>query len=112
MKRFFCLSVLILSIIAHPQEINIIPKPVSLKVGKGEFILDKNTSILAYEAQPIQIATVFNEFLKNYYGFTIPITKTATTKEKTIFFPKKILTTNNRNYTGAWGWLISLFCNG
>ncbi|HVT85316.1 MAG TPA: beta-N-acetylhexosaminidase [Chitinophagaceae bacterium] len=88
MKKILCLSVLFLSIITYSQEINIIPNPVSIKMVKGDFILDKNTFILAYGKDDMQVATVFNEFLKNYYGFTIPIKKSeAETKtEKFIFF--------------------------
>jgi hexosaminidase len=87
MKQLFCLSVLFLSIITHSQEINIIPKPVSIKMGKGDLIVDKNTFILASDKDAIQVATVFNEFLKSYYGFTMPIKKGAETKtEKYIFF--------------------------
>jgi hexosaminidase len=66
--------------VAQAQEIDIIPKPVEMKMGAGKFILDKNTCILAYAEGQIAVANVFNQFLKNYYAFTLPIkNKTANT---------------------------------
>jgi hexosaminidase len=85
-KHLLFLFFLFTIVTAQAQKINIIPQPVRMKVNAGDFILDKNTCILAYLEHHIAIAGVFNEFLKNYYGFTLPVKKKTGKNEKLILF--------------------------
>jgi hexosaminidase len=57
--------------------VNIIPKPVSLKVKPGVFKLDKNTIIVVKDDGDKDAAYFFNDYLKKYYGFSLNITDAA-----------------------------------
>ena len=62
MKRFFLLIILWFAIFVRAQGINIIPKPVEVKVGKGEFVFDKNTCILAYKTNKYKLQMFLTNF--------------------------------------------------
>ena len=74
MNRLF--SVLLLIILAFPlmaQEISIIPKPAEMSIQSGQFSLDKNCTLKFDERNEdaTRIATFFNDYLSNLYGFRL-----------------------------------------
>ena len=56
-----------------PSQVNIIPQPVSVQPGNGQFTLTKRTTIAARDAEDRKTAAVFNEYLQQAYGFKLPI---------------------------------------
>src|SRR5580765_714902 len=60
-------------VFAQSDEINIIPKPVSVKVGTGAFKLTRSTKIVIWDEQLREIATGLNASLMRQYGFTLKI---------------------------------------
>src|SRR3954471_11625272 len=56
---------------------SIIPTPVSYKVNAGEFILSSKTKIALNDSSELNSANFLNEYLKNYYGFTLGIITNA-----------------------------------
>ncbi|HUS01736.1 MAG TPA: family 20 glycosylhydrolase [Chitinophagaceae bacterium] len=86
MKRILFPVLLFVSIVSFSQkanEINIIPRPVYIKVNTGSFALDRKTCILN---QDKKAADLLNNYLKTLYGFTLPIKKDVQKDEKYIFF--------------------------
>ena len=77
---------MLLASVSVGQEVNIIPKPVEMRVGKGSFIIDDNTYILAYLDQHKAAANILNHFLKNFYGFALPVTSNPKKSTKLIVF--------------------------
>ncbi|MFL5810550.1 MAG: family 20 glycosylhydrolase, partial [Flavisolibacter sp.] len=76
MKRALSILVLVLIVTAcRSQNISIIPQPVSVKAGKGTFVLSKKTVIAARDEEDRQTAKLFNDYLKQVYGFTLDINK-------------------------------------
>ena len=71
---FFLLSMFS---IAASAQVNIIPKPVSATVGKGNFSLSKSTVIVVTDDGEKNTADFFNDYLKRYYGFTLQVAKSA-----------------------------------
>ncbi len=57
------------------QKISIIPQPVSLVVGNGNFLIDGNTSLNYNTAQKdlAAAATFFSNYLKSISGYTLPL---------------------------------------
>ncbi len=84
-KLIVCCLLILISVISFSQ-VNIIPKPVELIMGKGNFQLKKTTPILAYDKSSIESANIFNYYLKNYYGFTLPVKNKVARNENYIFF--------------------------
>jgi hexosaminidase len=72
-KTGLILLFILLSLFSSSQKLNIIPEPVSVKIGKGNFILSKKTVIAARDEEDRKAAGLFNEYLKNYYGFELDI---------------------------------------
>ncbi|SDS54277.1 hexosaminidase [Mucilaginibacter mallensis] len=84
MKKALSIILLLLSgSMAFAQQaedaITIVPKPVSVEKGAGEFIISKRTSIVAKGADAQKVAAMFNYFFNKRYGFVLPITNSATT---------------------------------
>lgn len=50
---------------------NIIPKPVQMEIQEGSFNFNKNTIISPYDLNTYNDAVIFNEYLKNVYGFEL-----------------------------------------
>ncbi|HEY8689449.1 MAG TPA: family 20 glycosylhydrolase [Chitinophagaceae bacterium] len=87
MKKILLFPLLFISISLFSQdmnEINIVPKPVSIKKTEGTFLLDKQTCILSYIND--DNANILNSYLEKLYGFALPIKKTIQKNEKCIFF--------------------------
>jgi hexosaminidase len=61
------------SVLAQESNTNIIPEPVSYKVSPGKFILNSKTKIALNDSAELNSANFLNDYLKNYYGFTLQI---------------------------------------
>lgn len=77
----FSLSLLMAgsSLAQQAPDIAIIPKPVSVEKGQGEFILSRQTKIAAKGDGTQKIAGLLNTFLQKRYGFTLQVDNNATT---------------------------------
>ena len=53
----------------------IIPQPVSMQTGKGQFVLTKKTVIAAQDEADRQSAEYLNDYLQQVYGFKLDIDK-------------------------------------
>jgi hexosaminidase len=53
--------------------INIIPQPLSVKQGKGNFVLNKRTVIVAKDEADRKSAAYLNAYLQQVYGFRLDI---------------------------------------
>ncbi|MEO6964169.1 MAG: beta-N-acetylhexosaminidase [Puia sp.] len=75
MKSFafgFFMSLVLLS---QAQEMSIIPRPVKMDWKSGEFILSKNTVLVAATAGENKSALFLNEYLQQVYGFALNISR-------------------------------------
>ena len=54
--------------------VNIIPKPVSVKVKSGTFRLDSNTRIVVNDQGDRDAADFLNSYLQKFYGLSLNIT--------------------------------------
>ena len=75
MKKLFLLLFSLYGV-AHAQQsppIHIIPQPVSLQTKGGTFSLSRKTVLVAADEQDRKTAELFNEYLKQVYGFTLDI---------------------------------------
>lgn len=61
--------------IAQAQNIHIIPQPVSVQKGAGQFIITRNTVLIATDEADKKTAEYFNDYLKQLTGFTLSIGK-------------------------------------
>ena len=73
MKYLYLFFLLIISNLAGAQTVSIIPQPVSIKEGKGKFIITKNTVIATRDEEDRKAASFLNQYLKNTYGFSLDI---------------------------------------
>src|SRR5438309_1262067 len=55
------------------QQIAIIPQPVHVQTTKGSFLLSKKTVIAANDEDDRKTARIFNDYLRQVYGFTLYI---------------------------------------
>lgn len=80
--------------------VNIIPKPVSLKVNAGNFQLDKRTVLIANEEGDRDAADFFKQYLSEVYGLTLEIVEAAD-KNYIRFSTKNFITApdNEEHYT-------------
>src|SRR5687768_16749335 len=62
---------------ASRSAINIIPKPVSLKVNSGSFRLDRNTKLVVKDEGDKNAAGFFNQYLQQFYGYSLNVTEAA-----------------------------------
>ncbi len=60
------------------QQINIIPKPNSIKIIGGNFIITPTTTIAISDAGEQNTANFLNSYLQQFYGFQLQISKKAT----------------------------------
>lgn len=61
------------------QPINIIPQPNQVTAKEGSFKLSARTVIIARTKDEIKSANFLNEYLKNYYGFKLPVQSKGST---------------------------------
>lgn len=78
MKQFIFSVLLFVSVFSTAQNVNIIPAPVSMKTTKGTFYITRKTIILAKDAEDKKTASIFNDYLKQVYGFRLGVNKPAT----------------------------------
>ncbi len=64
-----------LSLSCLSQQVNIIPQPVSVTVGNGNFVISKKTVLTARNDDDRKTAALFNDYLQQYYGFKLDIDK-------------------------------------
>lgn len=57
----------------QPPAVSIIPQPVSLQTKAGTFTLSKKTVLATTDASDRKTAELFNEYLKQVFGFTLDI---------------------------------------
>lgn len=72
------------------QEITIIPQPASLKRGAGYFNLGKNTTLVVQDDGDLPAAEFFSNYLQEFYGFSLPVSKTPV-KNAIRFYTKKFI---------------------
>ncbi|MBX3297599.1 MAG: family 20 glycosylhydrolase [Acidobacteria bacterium] len=77
MKRFFFaaafLGLCVPFALAHSNEVNIIPKPMTVDSGTGSFTLRKDTRILVTHQGGIISAELLNGYFQKSYGFKLKI---------------------------------------
>jgi hexosaminidase len=71
MKLILLSASILFSSLLVAQEPNIIPKPAVMTVLTGTFSLNTNTVLVINNQADQTIVDLFNEYLKNYYGFTL-----------------------------------------
>ena len=59
--------------LAQSNEINIIPKPQSIKMGSGEFKLDRKTKVVGTDEAGRKMAGIFNDLLEKNYGIKLGV---------------------------------------
>src|SRR3954469_19702635 len=72
-----CFLFVTASLFAQNSNINIIPAPVSYKASPGTFAFSSKTKIALNDSSELNSANFLNEYLKNYYGFTLGIITNA-----------------------------------
>ena len=72
------------------QEITIIPQPALLKRGAGYFNLGKNTTLVVQDDGDLPAAEFFSNYLQEFYGFSLPVSKTPV-KDAIRFYTKKFI---------------------
>jgi hexosaminidase len=74
---FFAIILFLISAVAQAQNlpINIIPQPVSVQRGNGNFTISKKTVIAVRDEEDKKAAHFFNSYLKQFYGFELDIDK-------------------------------------
>ena len=53
----------------------IIPQPVHIEAGEGQFLLSKKTMLITSDAEDRKTAQLFNNYLQQYYGLTLATTR-------------------------------------
>lgn len=80
LKSFsFTLLLLAACALATAQKVNIIPQPTSITEKEGFFTLTPKTPIIAQTKDELKSANFLNEYLKNCYGFSLPVKSKGTT---------------------------------
>ncbi|MCW3079273.1 beta-N-acetylhexosaminidase [Segetibacter sp.] len=69
------LFLIVISFTACCQRVSIIPQPVSVKEGKGDFVISQKTIISAIDKEDVKSANFFNDYLFKIYGFKLPVNK-------------------------------------
>ncbi len=75
MKQRLLAFALFFSVTATTQEVSIIPQPVSLEIKKGNFVLSPATKIVITGNEEKKSASFLNGYLKEFYGFQLPVVK-------------------------------------
>lgn len=92
----FCIS---MSFSSYSQSLNIIPAPAKAEVKQGTFAITSSTKIVLEGSGTEKSAEFFNNYLKEYYGFKLPVSKsTAAEKNAIVLNFDKIENTNAGAY--------------
>ncbi|RZM20764.1 MAG: beta-N-acetylhexosaminidase, partial [Pedobacter sp.] len=78
MRLIALLFLAVISTTTFAQQVSIIPQPASLQVNDGSFTINKSTPILITDEGDRKSANFLNAYLKEYYGFLLPIKKQNT----------------------------------
>lgn len=70
-KRLLIMSALFITMLTKAQEVNIIPQPAAMTVGKGSFTITPKTKIVLAGSGLENAADFLNAYLKQFYGFTL-----------------------------------------
>jgi hexosaminidase len=73
MRIWLTITLLTVCSFLKAQEVNIIPKPVELKMGKGNFVIDKNT-VIAFDTFSEHLMKYLKKYIKTYYGLDLSTT--------------------------------------
>ncbi len=76
--------------------LDIIPQPVSVQTGTGQFVLSTQTVIVAIDDDDRKTAAYLNDYLQTVYGFTLPVGKTES-KNGIRLSTKKFIKTPDRD---------------
>ena len=74
MKKYFSILSLLLSVKCFSQ-LNIVPMPAEVKMGKGNFILSSSTKIILQGSNLEKTAAFLNNYIKKNYGFSLKVQK-------------------------------------
>jgi hexosaminidase len=66
------------------QEVNIIPKPVEMKIGKGKFVIDKNT-VIVFDTFSEHLMKYLKKYIKTHYGLDLSTTMHNGESKKAIY---------------------------
>lgn len=103
-KLFFVFVFFSISLLVFAQEVNIVPKPVSLKVNDGTFAITPETKIVFTQNELSKSADFLNSYLQKFYGFKLNSAKTATSSNVILLSnnnkKKKIAGAYHLNVTG------------
>ncbi len=82
MKKIILSGLILSSVIAYTQDINIIPRPAEIKTGKkgSNFILTPATQIVLEGSGMENSYNFLNDYLQKFYSFKLKIVKTSNTK--------------------------------
>lgn len=70
-KRLLFMSAIMVTMLTKAQEVNIIPQPAAMTVGKGSFTITPKTKIVFAGSGLENAADFLNAYLKQFYGFTL-----------------------------------------
>lgn len=73
MRIFPVLLLVLLSSKALCQQLALVPKPQSVVVKPGSFLLTAQTPLIAATASEEKAAAIFNDYLRQFYGLTLPV---------------------------------------
>jgi hexosaminidase len=82
MKLITCLACVLFSFSTFSQQLNIIPQPAAIKLGKGAFVIDKKIKI-AHDSKTKNAAEFLADYLNSYYKIKTELTP-GIPKEKSI----------------------------
>ncbi|WP_129714688.1 beta-N-acetylhexosaminidase [Pedobacter sp. SYP-B3415] len=104
---FLCLALLSAGAFAQSAATSrIIPMPVSVKPGSGQFILDNATVLAASDAEGMRMADLLNAYIVSHAGFALREVKSATAGQKAI-----VLTKEGAEQLSAEGYRIKITAN-
>ncbi|HZF14683.1 MAG TPA: family 20 glycosylhydrolase [Steroidobacteraceae bacterium] len=69
-----------------PADVNVVPRPVSLKTLNGTFLLTSETRILAGDDESRRVAELFNDYLLGQHGLRLKVVGTRPRGENSISF--------------------------
>ena len=73
--KFLLFFFLLLALKINAQQVSIVPQPRSLAINNGSFTINNQTPIVVVNDADMNTALFLNEYLKNYFGFELPITR-------------------------------------
>jgi len=75
MKKVLFVTSLFFTQYLLAQDLNIIPAPVSYKMGSGSFQLTPKTTIVIKDDAEVNTAAFLNDYLSKFYHLTLPVVK-------------------------------------